>query len=160
MTSGLMETEALSDEQIEQLIQEAETRARAKAGVLTAPEPEDKLTLPEETPGLAQRKAIPKLKHGLERQSYIREQHGVAQVKPDLLATREQQTLADRLRTVQVQKSKEKVCYQYSSWFHGLSHEENHANSLDADPQLIMSCPCLHESNIIFIVTLTASEHP
>ena len=141
MTSGLMETQALSNEQIEQLIQEAETRARAKASIVIAPEPEDELTLSEETPELAERKAIPKLKHGLERQSYIREQHGVAQVRPELLATKEQQTLADRLRTVQVKKSKEKVRYKRVLCIRDIHMRKIHAKSLDADPQLIMSCP-------------------
>ena len=111
MASDRMVADSLSDEQIEQLIQEAETRARGKAGIVTVPEPETELTLQEETPGLAQRNAIPKLQHGLERHSYIREQHGVARVRPELLATKEQQSLADQLRTVKVKKSKEKVRY-------------------------------------------------
>ncbi len=109
-----MGTGSLSDEQIEQLIQGAESRAQAKAGVVTAPATEDELTLQEVTPELGKWKALPKLKHGLERQSYIQDQHGVAQVKPELLATKEQQTLADRLRTLQVKTPRQKVCYQTS----------------------------------------------
>lgn len=109
MASVLTETEVLSDQRIEELIQEAEARARAKAGVVTAPEPEDELTLQEETPDFARRKAIPKLKHGLEKESYIQEQHGVAQVKSQVLVTKQQQGLADRLRTLPIKKTKQKV---------------------------------------------------
>ena len=114
MASDLMETDVLSDQQIEWLIQEAEARARAKAGTISAPVEENVLTLSEDTPEIARRKPIPKLKHGLERQSYIQEQHGVAKVKPELLATKEQQTLAEKLKTVETRrKSMKKV----STWF-------------------------------------------
>lgn len=101
MASDLMDPGVLSDEQIEQLIQEAEVRARAKQIGIAAPSAEDELTLQRELPGLSRRKPIPKLKHGIERSSYIQDDQGVARVRPEFLTTKEQQTLADQLRKVE-----------------------------------------------------------
>jgi hypothetical protein len=117
MASDVTETGILSDEQIEQLIQEAEERARTKAaGAVARPDSEDLLTLQDGTPDFAKRKPIPKLKHGLERQSYIQENQGVAQVKRELLATKEQQTLADQPRKVEVKaRAKKEVGHSFPS---------------------------------------------
>ena len=113
MSPDVIEAEALSDSQIEQLLQEAETRLKSNSGAVATADPDDELTfeLHEDKPELAKRKPIPKLQHGLEKSSYIRDQHGVAKVRPELLATKEQQTLADQLRSVPVQEgSKKEVC--------------------------------------------------
>ena len=133
MATAIVETKVLSDDQIEQLIQEAEARAHARAGAIAAPAPDHELTLQIDTSEFAQRKAIPRLEHGLERQSYIQEQQGVAQVKPELLATKEQHTLAEQLRTVEAQKKKKKSKKQVSNSYFSdslLLHEENHPNFL------------------------------
>ena len=132
MATAIVETKVLSDDQIEQLIQEAEARAHARAGAIAAPAPDHELTLQIDTPEFAKRKAIPRLEHGIERQFYIQEQQGVAQVKPELLAMKEQHTLAEQLRTVEAQKKKKSKKQVSNSYFSDslLLHEENHPNFL------------------------------
>jgi hypothetical protein len=106
-----MEAEALSDEQIEQLLQEAEIRLRAREGQVVPVESEDLIALQETEASRTKRKAIPRLQHGLQTSSYISEKNGVAQVNPTLLATPAQRKIADNLRNVQVkQKNKKEVC--------------------------------------------------
>ena len=143
MASDVLKASALSDEQIEQLIQEAEDRARARASAPTQPEAEDELTLQDETLDFSKRKPIPKLKHGLERQSYIQEKNGVAHIKPELLATKEQQTLADHLRKLEGKKqSKKNVCALYFHRNMCILYEEIISHfPLDADQQLFLICP-------------------
>ncbi|RMZ83745.1 hypothetical protein DV738_g933, partial [Chaetothyriales sp. CBS 135597] len=110
-------TDSLSDEQIEQLLQEAEGRLRAKAGQLAAAdtaksaneETLDVITLQETDTSHVKRKAIPHLQHGISQSAaYISEKKGVAQVNPALLAgPTDTVKLADNLRPVE-RKQKQK----------------------------------------------------
>lgn len=110
MAEDVMTADRLSDEQIEQLIQEAETRALVKHRPATAPIPDDELRLLDNVPELSKHKNLPKLKHGLERSSYIQHEQGVAQVKRDLLTSSEQKA-ATGLRNLQTSiQTKKKVC--------------------------------------------------
>jgi hypothetical protein len=143
MSLDVMETETLSDEQIELLLQEAEGRLRAKAGAVVAPiQAENELTLrlDEDQPEFAKRKPIPRLQHGLNDTSYIKNQDGVAEVVPELLASKEQQKLADRLRSVEVKnKSKKEVCA--TSFFRTPYMRKFIPTFLDADQLLVLSRP-------------------
>ncbi|RMZ91965.1 hypothetical protein DV736_g781, partial [Chaetothyriales sp. CBS 134916] len=110
-TLAASNTDLLSDEQIEQLLQEAEVRLRAKASqaaaaAKTATEPEtlEVIALVETDTAQAKLKAIiPRLQHGLnERPPYISEKNGVAQVNPTLLSgTSDTTKFADNLRPVE-----------------------------------------------------------
>jgi hypothetical protein len=129
MASDILEARTLSDEQIEQLIQEAETRAIEKAKSLVVAENlvEDELSLRHSIPDTRKRKPIPRLQHGLESRSYIEEQNGVARVKHELLATKEQRSLAETLKKAETpHKSSKKV---------------RHTQFWDTVQQLIMRCP-------------------
>ena len=115
---AVKETELLTDDQIEQLLQEAEARLRAKAGQLPPTESEDVIALQESEPAQSKRRAIPRLQHGLNSSSYISEKNGVAQVNPTLLTTPSQQKLADGLRSVETkQRNKKEVGHSYSHTF-------------------------------------------
>jgi hypothetical protein len=112
MASDGLGAPTLSDEQIEQLIQEAEARAnqRAKSLAITETLLDDEITLQDNIPDTRKRKPIPRLHHGLEKQSYIEERNGVAQVKHELLATKEQRSLAEKLKKPEtLHKSNKKV---------------------------------------------------
>jgi len=152
-----MATESLNEEQIEQLLQEAETRSREKAGIITQvqnEEDEGNLTLSTES---VTRKPLPRLKHGLGRNSYIHEKHGVVHVNPDLVVGKQQKKLADTLRTVDIlEKSKKVVRPSLVSNF-CCSNEEIYPNLiLDADQQSFLDCPA-SVRDLLFIVTLTIS---
>lgn len=146
MSLGVMETETLSDEQIDLLLQEAETRLRSKAGVV-ATQPDDELTLrlDDDKPEFAKRKPIPRLQHGLNEKPYIQEHRGVAEVDPAVLATEQQQKLADKLRSSQAKhKSKKEVrcpgCHSY------VLHEEIYPNLSRRRSAAHSDLSCLHES--------------
>ena len=158
MSLDVMETETLSDEQIDLLLQEAETRLKAKAGVLTTTQPQDEQTLrlDEDKPEFAKRKPIPRLQHGLDEKPYIQDRKGVAEVEPEVLATRQQQKLADTLRSVQVKhKSKKEVRCPHRQLC--LLHEEIYPNLSRRRSAAHSELSCFHESLSIlkFIVTLT-----
>ena len=61
----MTESEALSDEQIEALIQEAEARAHTKHNPVTADNPENFLMLHESHPETSKRQRIPRLEHAI-----------------------------------------------------------------------------------------------
>lgn len=82
-------SEALSNEQIEALLQEAETRLRLKAGLEVV-----------NTTDSGKHTMVPKLQHGLEQTPYIKEHDGVAKANSSLLVSKDQQKLADELRHV------------------------------------------------------------
>ena len=110
MASDVVEAELLSDDQIELLIQEAETRLRAKNEVVPVDDAEEVLTLRDDKPKATNRKRIPRLEHGIDTKRYIRDNHGVAIVNPELLANKQQQALADQLRLIEKKdKSKKEV---------------------------------------------------
>jgi hypothetical protein len=114
MSLAVMETEVLSDEQIDTLLQEAEGRLRAKAGALATKEPADELNLAldEEQPEPTKRRPIPKLQSGIDLKSYIRDNRGVAQVAPQRFALEQQHNSGTDLRSVEYnQQSKKEVRY-------------------------------------------------
>lgn len=161
MSLGVMETETLSDEQIDLLLQEAETRLRAKAGAVTTTQPDDELTLrlDEDKPEFAKRKPIPRLKHGIDEKPYIRDHKGVAEVDSAVLATEQQQKLADKLRTTQVKpKAKKEVCCYRRHLY--LFHEEIYPNLSRRRSASHSELSCFHESLsfLKFIVTLTRKQ--
>lgn len=132
MSLDVMETVALSDDQIERLLQEAETRLRANNGTVATIEPENELTLrlDEDKPEFVKRKPIPRLQHGLNEKSYLKEQDGVAMVVPELLATKDQQTLADNLRSIDY-KDKQKSDVSAALYLsYPPSYEENYPKFL------------------------------
>merc|ERR1711939_843634 len=109
MSLDVMESSTLSEDQIDQLLQEAEARLRSKTGTSVATHSQDELTLSlnEDKPEFAKRQPIPSLQHGLDKTSYIQDHGGVAQIRPELLASTDQQKLADQLRPVDIKgKSK------------------------------------------------------
>lgn len=143
MSLDVMESETLSDEQIESLLQEAEDRLRAASSAVvaqTGPEDELSLRLDHDEPNFAKPKPIPRLQPGLKQASYIKDRHGVAQVVPELLATKEQQKLADNLRSVEAKKkSKKEVCSFYTTCTDCM--RKPIPILLDADQLLILSRP-------------------
>ena len=138
-----METETLSDEQIELLLQEAEGRLRAKAVAVAAPDELDNeltLRLDEDQPEFAKRKPVPRLQHGLHGSTYIKNRDGVAEVVPELLAPKEQQKLADQLRSVETKsKSKKEVCFILAT--PSSCMRKFIPIFLDADQLLVLSSP-------------------
>ena len=111
MASDVLQAEILSYDQIELLIQEAETRLRAKNEVVPVDEPEAILTLRDDKPEATKLKRIPRLEHGIDTKRYIQDKYGVAIVDPELLANKQQQALADQLRRIEKKdKSKKEVC--------------------------------------------------
>ena len=136
----------LSDEQIDQFLQQAETRLRAKASQIIPSQSEDVIALHQTEPSTSKRKAVPRLEHGLKTSSYISEKNGVAHVDPALLATPTQQKLADGLRSVEiVQKNKKEVCLRIIQTF-CLSMRKIFDIFLDAVQYFILKCPAFHES--------------
>jgi hypothetical protein len=111
MSLAVMETEVLSDEQIDSLLQAAEERLRAKAGALATNKPADEssLTLDEEQTDPIKRRPIPRLQTGIGLKSYICDDRGVAQIAPQRLAHHQQQNSAIDLRSVDYKQSKKDV---------------------------------------------------
>jgi len=151
--------EILSDDRIEDLLKEAETRLRAKAGLEPTPANEDVLAL--ETTDAAPKKRIhfSKLEHNLDRSSYLKNHNGVVKASPDLMVPAEQRKMADGLRAVTRELGDSKKVVSRPTAFKLLpfpQYEEILSQlSLDAHQHLILSLPCSHESLIKFIVTLT-----
>ena len=93
--------EILSDQQIEELLQEAETRLRAKAGLDLKPQDsEEILSLGSALPAPSKKIHFPKLEHNLDRSSYIKTHNGVAKAAPNLIVPATQREMADGLRAV------------------------------------------------------------
>ena len=92
--------EILSDDRIEELLKEAETRLRTKAGLEPVAPVDDVLAL--EPSQAVPRKGIhfPKLEHNLERSSYLKNQNGIVKASPDLMVPAEQRKMAEGLRAV------------------------------------------------------------
>ena len=88
--------EDLSDEQVQQLLQEAEDRLRAQSGVME--------------PSAALLRSLPKLDHGMKTSSYIKEKDGIAQVDAARLVDDEQRKLANAPHTAEpLSRSKKTV---------------------------------------------------
>jgi ribosomal protein S13 len=114
MAADVRQAESLSDEQIEKLIQEAEARAVAKHDSLTTMEADGELSLQDDIPDISKRRAIPGLKHGLERSGYIQDAKGVAQVKRSLMVN-EDTPVHDLRALPPAQVQKIKVCGSLST---------------------------------------------
>lgn len=106
----------LSDERIEELLKEAETRLRQQAGL----EPnssrfgQDVETL---APVSQKRIHLPKLQHSLERSSYLKNHDGVTKTDANLMVPKEQRKMADGLRVVakDSEDNKKVVCHPLRS---------------------------------------------
>ncbi|KAK5942185.1 dTDP-fucopyranose mutase [Knufia obscura] len=92
--------ELLSDERIEELLKEAETRLRAKAGLEPISANDDVLALDSTNVASQKRIHFPKLEHNLDRNSYLKNHNGIAKASPDLMVPAEQRKMADGLRAV------------------------------------------------------------
>ena len=148
--------EILSDEQIDQLLQEAETRLRAKAGQVAPTESDDVITLQDTHAVRTKRKAIPRLQPGSMAKSYIAEKDGVAHVNPGLLSTAAQQKLANGLRSVEKKQKSKKEVGTLSVHRDHIHMRKIHPNLLDAVQHFFLTCPAPYESiKFIIIVTLT-----
>jgi len=152
--------EILSDEQIEELLQEAEARLRAKAGLPTKVIDNDELALESTTSVPAKRVRLPKLEHGVDRSSYLKDQNGIVRTNSILMVPAEQRRRADGLREVLRENGTRKVVSSSLLLTQPFSHEEIISQfSLDADQHLILRVSCFHEIFIIIIVTLTCFIH-
>ncbi|EXJ80286.1 hypothetical protein A1O1_08428 [Capronia coronata CBS 617.96] len=113
-------SEILTDEQIDQLLVEAEARLREKAGLSLTASGADEISLVTAEVKAKQRKPLPKLRHGLGQQTYIKDSQGVALTKPQATIPKEQRKLADGLRAVEVAEKTKKINDQLSAgpeWF-------------------------------------------
>ncbi|EHY57471.1 dTDP-fucopyranose mutase [Exophiala dermatitidis] len=113
-------SEILTDEQIDQLLVEAEARLREKAGLSSTSAGADEISLNTTGVKTKQRKPLPKLQHGLAQQTYIKDNHGVAEAKPQATIPKDQRKLADGLRSVEVAEKAKKINDQTSAgpdWF-------------------------------------------
>lgn len=136
---------ALSDERIDELLKEAETRLRAKAGL--APLSDETLTSKSQIPPSTNRVHLPRLEHNLQQSSYLKNQNGVTRTNPNLMVPEVQRKMAEGLRTISTNTiiGKKVVC----PWllFPFLSHEEIKSQSiLDAHQHLILRLPYFSES--------------
>ena len=102
MSVDVVQSRTLTDDQIEALLQEAENRLKNANTTAVVPVEENELTLAleDEKPAFEKRKPIPRLSHTLDTKRSIQEHNGVAHVAPELLVSKEQQKLADNLRTI------------------------------------------------------------
>ncbi|EXJ86499.1 hypothetical protein A1O3_03450 [Capronia epimyces CBS 606.96] len=113
-------SEILTDEQIDQLLAEAEARLREQAVLLSTPSGADEISLDTTEAKAKERKPLPKLRHGLGQQTYIKDNQGVALTKPQATIPRDQRKLADGLRPVEVAEKSKKINDQLSAgpdWF-------------------------------------------
>jgi len=101
--------EILSDEQIEELLLEAEARLRAKAGLPYKAVDEAELALESVTSVPAKRVRLPKLEHGVDRSSYLKDQDGIARTNSTMMVPAEQRKMADGLREVLRESGTRKV---------------------------------------------------
>ncbi|KIX98120.1 uncharacterized protein Z520_06200 [Fonsecaea multimorphosa CBS 102226] len=99
----MTDADILTDQQIDDLLAQAEVRLREKSKSTN----EDEISLEIVTPTTTSRKIIPKIHHGLVRSRYINDKQGVAETNAKAILERQQSLLADGLRSVEtVQKSK------------------------------------------------------
>lgn len=103
----------LNDEQIEQLLQQAEARLQQRAEP-AAEKDSNVLDLAPQAPAVTTQIRIPKLQHNAQSSAYIKDHGGVAKTVTAALVPREQQKMADNLREVltgEQLKSKRVVCH-------------------------------------------------
>lgn len=173
--------EILSDEAIDQLLIEAEVRLREKASnQLSTTAQEDEIHFESDAVKFAPRKpyaehlffagslsdlslSLPKLRHGLGRSNYLKDNGGVAETNPLATIGRYENKPGDGLKTVGLSENTKKsklVCTQ--NFFMPLSHHMRKFNPkllLDADQQSILACPASVRA-LFFIVTLTVFQPP
>ncbi|ETI23319.1 hypothetical protein G647_05119 [Cladophialophora carrionii CBS 160.54] len=110
------EATVLTDEQIDDLLTQAEARLRAKA----AGADEGERLLVTGNTASKPRKPLPKLRHGLTRSTYIKDNQGVAQTDPKATIVQPQVSQAGGLRPVELPQKSKKVNDQTSAgpeWF-------------------------------------------
>lgn len=110
-------SDILSDARIEELLQEAESRLRAKVQL----EPEstlDKIALKDTSSpsDSAKRIRLQKLQHGVDRSLYLKNENGITRMNTTLMVPDEQRKMADGLReTARGEEHKKIVCHTLSS---------------------------------------------
>ncbi len=120
--------EDLSDEQVHQLLQEAEDRLRARSAAT-----ESSSTL---------LRSLPKLSHGMKTSSYIKEKDGIAQVDAARLVDAEQRKLADTPRAAKPLSGTKKTVSMINSSFVPLCVRKIYPTlSLDADSWFVLDHP-------------------
>lgn len=140
--------ELLSDERIEELLKEAETRLRAKAGLEPISANDDVLALDSTNVASQKRIHFPKLEHNLDRNSYLKNHNGIAKASPDLMVPAEQRKMADGLRAVAKESDTNKKVVRTLTNASFTQHEEILSQILlDAHQRLILRLPCFHESH-------------
>ncbi|KIX10377.1 uncharacterized protein Z518_01459 [Rhinocladiella mackenziei CBS 650.93] len=110
--------EILTDEQIDQLLDEAEARLREKASLAPTDAIIDEISL--RTGETKTRQPLPKLRHGLNRRTYIQDNQGVAETNPPATITDQHQKMGDGLRSVGLSEKSKKINDQISAgsdWF-------------------------------------------
>ncbi|OAP57067.1 hypothetical protein AYL99_09180 [Fonsecaea erecta] len=109
-------TSVLSDEQIDDLLAQAEARLREKSKATD----EDEISLEIVKPTTTSRKIIPKLHHGLVRPKYINDKQGVAETNAKAVLELQQSLLVDGFSSVETPHKSRKVNDQTSAgpdWF-------------------------------------------
>ncbi|EXJ62825.1 hypothetical protein A1O7_03265 [Cladophialophora yegresii CBS 114405] len=110
------EPTVLTDEQIDELLSQAEARLREKA----AGADEGEILLVADNTAPKSRKPLPKLRHGLARSTYIKDNHGVAETDPKATIVQPQASQAGGLRPIELPQKAKKVNDQTSAgpeWF-------------------------------------------
>ncbi|RVX69526.1 hypothetical protein B0A52_06590 [Exophiala mesophila] len=115
-----MATDVLTDVEIDQLLSQAESRLREKAGQLSTVTTEDEISLESNVAKSKARKPFPKLRHGLGGAGYLKDDNGVAQIDPKALTASAQQDTSTSLPHVGFPQKSEKINDQSSAgpdWF-------------------------------------------
>ena len=145
VSSQLAASETLSDEQIEHLLQEAEARLRAKAGLaVQRTESDDIMQFEDAVTKQAKQIRFPKLDHQLAGSVYIRNENGIAKTSAQLTVPAEQSKMAEELRSLPTQNPAGKKVVRPSISLKSFSHEEIISQIfLEAHQHLILRMPCL-----------------
>ena len=107
----------LSDDEIEKLLNEAESRLRMKAGLEPAQDDDNMLSLDTDTvQSSVQRVRLPKLEHNLEKSSYLKHENGVTRTDSSLTIPTEQRKMAEGLRLIAGDQNSKKVVCQLVSF--------------------------------------------
>ncbi|KIW71267.1 hypothetical protein PV04_03450 [Phialophora macrospora] len=110
------EVTVLTDEKIDELLTQAEARLRAKAtGTLGG-----EVLLAKDDTTSKSRKPLPKLRHGLTRSPYIKDNQGVAETNPKATIAQQQASQAAGWKHVELPQNAKKINDQISAgpeWF-------------------------------------------
>ncbi len=151
----------LTDAEIDGLLLEAETRLREKAAQALAPSTTNEISIETGVAKADTRKpyalsgnavlcalltlifSLPKLRHGLQSSTYIKDNHGVAETNPRATVGPTHIKLANSLKQVGIVEKSKKIVRVSPTKLLSLpiSHEEiiSHFH-LDANPQPILVC--------------------